>query len=232
MTVKVIAEFGSNPAAYGWDFALFCNLAKWAGATDVKIQLWRAGHFTEAERVAKRPLEFPRDRLSEFVTVAHERDLGAGASVFDTEAVELAAQGCDWLKLAAREFENMALKDAAWNAAWKAGKGLYISRPALSRSLRGPGLITTPMFTISEYPAPAGRILLGLARVAWWTGWHNYRWGWSSHSAPEWLGLDCCLAVALGASVIEKHFALSRIDIEAAHSLTPEEFSKMARATR
>jgi sialic acid synthase SpsE len=52
-------------------------------------------------------------------------------------------------------------------------------------------------------------------------------WGWSSHTRG-WL--DCWLAAKWGASVIEKHLALSPDDIEAGHSLLPHEFHKMTRA--
>src|SRR3990167_1100699 len=102
MTIKLVAEFGSSPAP-DWDFDLWCSAAAQSGATSCKAQLFRAEHFPLVEHASKHALEFPRARLPEFVAAAHVRGLGCGVSVFDAEAVELAARHCDWLKLAARE---------------------------------------------------------------------------------------------------------------------------------
>src|SRR3990172_1121814 len=107
--VEIVAEGGSSPARWGWNFDLWCRTAAMAKATAVKVQLFKAEHFPSAEHASKRPLEFPRARLVEFVEAAHRHGLRAGASVFDNEAVELAAKHCDFLKLAAREWDNAEL---------------------------------------------------------------------------------------------------------------------------
>ena len=83
------------------------------------------------------------------------------------------------------------------------------------------------LFTIQRYPTP-------LFSALWWL-WRASRffkseridyWGWSSHTRGYF---DCIMAARLGALIIEKHFALSRGDVEAGHGLLPDPFSEMAR---
>mgnify|MGYP001588161873 CR=1 FL=1 len=225
MTVKIIAELGSNPAASGWPMKIYCDAAALAGADAAKTQLFYAEHFPEAERESKHPLEFPRERLAEFVACAHNAGLEAGASVFDADAVALAAKYCDWLKLAAREQSNSDLR------------GLTIlTRKTVYRSISNFDNFRVmwrevPMVTISEYPTPMWKSLLAVI------GAEDYfrrraalrAWGWSSHTRGWW---DCALAVRLGASVIEKHICLLHNEIEGGHSLTPADFSRMTSYVR
>ena len=226
MTLKIIAEIGSNPAAGGWQFAEYCDAAAVAGADAVKCQLFRADHFPELEHASKRPLEFPRERLAEFAACAHAAGLEAGASAFDATAVALAARECDWIKLAGREQNNSDLRGLT-----------TLTRKTVYRS------ITTfdsfrvmwrevPMVTISEYPTPMWKALLAAIGAADYFRKHGIgKWGWSSHTAsPGWL--DCALAARLGAAVIEKHFCLSHDEIEGRHSLTPDEFARMVKQVR
>jgi sialic acid synthase SpsE len=56
---------------------------------------------------------------------------------------------------------------------------------------------------------------------------YDRRWGWSSHTTGI---TDCLLAARLGAAAIEKHLKLSDADVEAGHSISVEQFSRMARA--
>ena len=247
-TVTVIAELGSNPSAYAvagcatvgnWDFESFCRAASEAGATHVKIQLWKTESFPPSEQTAKLPLEFPRALLPEFVAQAHRRGLKAGASVFDVEAVNMAAAQCDFLKLAAREQNNTALIDTCVYG----GRGLpvyrSISEPEsyaryVSIGEDGDGgreFVT--LYAVPRYPASMVRSLIAL--LAWRLFVYSLEedgpveWGWSSHSNS---GLDCVLAARLGASVIEKHLSLSKSDSEGAHSLLPDEFGRMVSQIR
>ena len=231
MTIKVIAELGGNPAAYSWNFDSFCRAALFSGANAVKAQLWKVSHFPTEERESKRPLEFPRALLPEFVAQAHRRVMKAGASVFDVEAVELAARQCDFLK-------NGRLIDACVYR----GRGLpvyrsisepesYVRYASLSGDGYGREFIT--LWAQQEYPASMARSLIAL--LAWGLFVHSLEddgpieWGWSSHTASA---LDCVLAARLGASVIEKHICLSKSDPEGAHSLLPDEFGRMVSQIR
>ena len=216
--ITIIAELGSSPAP-AWEFADWCATAANCGADAVKVQLFKAEHFPQAERAQKRVLAFPRGSLAGFVSTAHFYGLTAGASVFDADAVALAAEHCDWLKLAAREQNNHELRRAC-NAT---GKTVYRSLSRLSPDTRQNEI---SLYAIQQYPAP---MLLSLQKVlqAKWHYWNN--WGWSSHTRGA---LDCVLAASLGACVIEKHLALNKTDIEAGHSLLPVKFAAMCSAIR
>lgn len=224
MTIKLVAEIGSSPAPE-WDFKHWCDVAKASGATDVKAQCFLASHFPVSEQASKRPLEFPRARLPEFVAAAHVRGLGCGVSVFDTEAVELAAQHCDWLKLAAREEENTELRD--WTMAWALSQRKPVIRSVTNISASM--LVTfgvTHLAALQQYPAPMWRTIFHLLKAAYHFRGH-FDWGLSSHTTGL---LDCILAARLGASVIEKHLAIDPNNIEAGYSLSPHQFKRLAAA--
>lgn len=225
MTI-IIAELGSNPVDYGWDTGRFCEAAAQAGATHVKIQVYKAEHFPAPYQDEKRRLEFPRNRIGEFADNAHRYGLQAGASVFDEAAVEICARELDFLKLAAREQKNALLIGNVE----KTGKCIYRSISKHDERLEAHDAPFVHLWAIQDYPASTVKSLITLLKA------HNYfyrqglsEWGWSSHTTGT---LDCILAARLGASVIEKHFALSNTDIEGGHSLLPEKFAEMVRGIR
>ncbi len=253
--IMVVCEFGSNPAP-DWDFPVWCAAAKLAGADGVKVQLWKAEHFRKSAKLGlqysndiankivnwyeviddkevetKRPLEFPRERFGEFVSIAHSMGLQAGASVFDSDASLLVSEYADFGKLAAREQDNHKLINAAFfDICQTKLKPLYrsISRPS-KIYMNWHGIIT--LITMQEYPAPLIKSILVLLRWFKYTKLDRHYnkpvpWGFSSHTRSIW---DCVFAVRLGASVIEKHFALDADDIEAGHSLCPFEFERMVK---
>ena len=223
----IIAEIGSSPAPE-WAFERWCEAASLAGATHVKAQMFQAAHFPPAEQASKRPLVFPRQRLGEFVSAAHQCGLKAGVSVFDLEAVDLAGQQGDFLKLAAREENEPSLLDRCLDVA----KPLFRS---VSSSEKWGGWTANGQIvhlrTIPQYPTPLARALVEVVKTA--RAWHKFSgansWGWSSHTRGA---LDCWLAVALGATVIEKHLCLTEHDLEAGHSLNPTQFKAMAQAIK
>jgi len=218
----IIAEFGSSPAAHGWDFDRWNEGAHAAGANAVKVQLFKAEHFPEDEQDSKRPLEFPRERIAEYMQSARALGLMGGASVFDAEAVGLVAKHCDFIKLAAREWDNAALNVSAFGAAWIRNKPLFRSQSKFI--FRSGNTTLTHMFAIQKYPAGMVKSVFALLRAAAFFKAHRVRWGWSSHTRGD---LDCVLAARLGAAVLEKHFALGSSDLESGHSLLPHEFSRM-----
>ena len=224
--IVIIAELGSSPAPE-WNFDLWCALAKDSGATHVKVQLFRAEHFPAAEQPAKRPLEFPRERLAEFVQAAHGYGLKAGASVFDADAVQRVMEACDFIKLAAREQDNNDLMKLVYLARYRPSLlpiPIYRSIDSLGKIMNGPGMTT--LITIPKYPAPLARSSMVVLSFAWRMQRLGLQWGYSSHTTSD---LDVRLAVRLGASVIEKHFCLSPTDLEGGHSLTPVRFREMVK---
>jgi len=226
---RIIAEFGSSPAAYGWELEQWIKAALVSGATSAKVQLFKAEHFPEAEQDSKRALEFPRDTLLTAARLAHAHGLEFGASVFDEEAAILAAQHCDFLKLAAREQYNAALIGACLREATKNNRPVYRSISDTHADLYLLG-VSNPkhmqFFTVQSYPVNMLRAVFAVLKAARFFNSRGLRWGWSSHTTGIF---DCTLAVKLGAQVIEKHLALSKTDLEAGHSLMPHQFYEMVR---
>jgi len=221
--VEIIAEIGSSPAPK-WEFDDWCIAAAGAGATHIKAQMFYAEHFPRVEWESKQPLEFPRERLEEFVKCAHKFHLRAGVSVFDVQAVRMADQCCDFIKQAAREQDNHMLRAIINYRNGPPAKQVYRSVSCFD-ALQYTGDVT--LFAIQEYPTRMSKALMALVRWAWMCrNMYGHMWGWSSHTRGT---LDCIAAAKLGANAIEKHLALKPSDIEAGHSLLPEQFGKMAR---
>jgi len=218
----IVAEFGSSPAAHGWDFDRWNEGARAAGAQAVKVQLFVAEHFPDGEQDSKRPLEFPRARFRQFVLSARANGLNGGASVFYFNAADLAAQYGDFIKLAAREQDNSMLLGHTLDLAERKGIQVYRSISRMPQYHYHP-LVTT-LFTLPVYPAGMVKSVLALLRAAWEFRRRGARWGWSSHTRGD---LDCVLAARMGAAILEKHFALGSTDLEAGHSLLPPAFSRM-----
>lgn len=243
----IIAEFGSSPAP-DWDFHRWCQVASFAGADAVKVQLFKAEHFMKSakiglqyskdifnqvvnwydvvddkEVVAKKPLEFPRRRWFDFVEVAHSYGLQAGASVFDVEAVDIVARDGDFIKLAAREQGNKKLLD---EVLVKREKYVQVYRSISEGKFWGHNYDsrTIHFAAVQEYPTSVFTAVKKL--IAWSRFFEGVKWGWSSHTKSI---IDCWMAVKLGASVVEKHLCLSPKDIEAEHSLLPKDFQKMVK---
>lgn len=228
--VRIIAELGSS-AAPEWDFDKWCAAAAAVGADAVKAQMFVAEHFPRSEWDSKRPLEFPRKRLDDFVRCAHAYGLAAGVSVFDDAAVELAYQSCDFVKLAAREQANGPLMRTVFLAGLdRKSTPLYRSISDLSRQPHTQPASWTTCFAIQRYPAGIVRSLFGIVRAHEFFRRHSVRrWGYSSHTTGTF---DCVFAAYLGAAVIEKHFAISPHNLEAGHSLQPQAFANMVTAVR
>ena len=218
----IICELGSSPYP-AWDFEPWCAAAQAVGADAAKIQLWKTDViYPPHMREQMRPREFPRERLREFVICAHAFGLQAGASVFDLDAVTLAAEWCDWLKLAASQQDNDKLRAACLST----GKRVYRS---ISNLRRGQLYGETTLYAIQRYPAPMWLTLWRLWQASVWFKRQGWRWGHSSHTTGYF---DCIAAANMGASVVEKHFARTSADCEALHSLLPDKFSRMVAGIR
>ena len=163
--------------------------------------------------------------MAEFADTAHAHGLAAGASVFDAEAVDLAARHLDFLKLAAREAENYPLIQMVWRAAM----GKRTLRSISDIKNYDERLPFIHLFAIQKYPAGMVESLAALFRWSAFAKSRGLLWGWSSHTTGD---LDCVVAARLGAFAIEKHFALMPSNIEAPHSLLPAAFAAMAAKVR
>jgi N,N'-diacetyllegionaminate synthase len=251
--VFVIAEAGVN---HNGDLALalkLCDAAREAGADAVKFQTFRAEDLVvpgaptaeyQARQTGQRD-QFAMLRQLELSEDAHRtihsHCAAAGIEFFSTPfsvaAVDLLLRlGVRRLKLSSGELTHRALVEHAAAA----GLPLLVStgmatmeeiREALHwigtarRNLLG----VTVLHCTSAYPAPDGA--LNLRAIGTMARDLGVAVGYSDHS----LGIEAPLAaVALGASVIEKHLTLDRTLPGPDHSasLEPDEFRQMTAGIR
>ena len=215
----IIAELGLNAYPFTPEHLReMCNAARQSGADAVKVQFFRAEHFPASERALKSIYEFPAPVFAEFASIAHEYSLLAGASIFEPRHVIGAANcGIDFIKIAAREWQNDALIRACEALDWMT---VYQSWPIEFRhqAVKPRALEWYLMLCISQYPTPIRNAMNRAYAIT-----PPFK-GWSSHTAYI---SDCIEAVEHGAIVVEKHLALSKNDPEAAWSLLPPAFEFM-----
>jgi len=211
----IIAETCSNIISYLNNLEGVVEAVANTGADALKIQLFKTEYFPLAEQESKRSLEFPRERFSELVKLCHNCGLACGASVFDEEAVECVVDASgDFLKLAVREWNNLELRE------WCMYTGLPILQSFDYRNENNFDYVirdrhtTNPVYLACCPEYPAEKLSMPDCDLI----------GWSSHTS-HWV--DCIIATADYALVIEKHIAFNRYDPESAWSLQPSEFASM-----
>jgi sialic acid synthase SpsE len=219
--VFVIAELCSNAWPYNpAKLSSFIQAAGLAGADAVKVQLFQAEHFPPEEFDAKAKLEFPRERLPTFIDEAHFAGMSAGASVFDVPAIDsLVEAGADFIKLATREQFTSRLIYKSLETGLRVIRSVDWAGSEPQRYAN-----ETLLGCVPEYPT---KTIWGLPLNR--LGDLGGEYGWSSHTT-HWI--DVLDAVQNGATVIEKHFAMSENDPEAEWSLFPEQFKTMVEEIR
>lgn len=249
----VIAELSANHGGRLERAVELVRLAAGTGADAVKVQTYRPDTMTldsseEPFKVAGGTLWDGRtlfDLYAEAQTpwewhpVLQQEARAAGvdffSSPFDLTAVQfLVDLDVPVLKIASFELVDHGLV----RAAAATGKPLIMSTGMASmeeiddavRVAREAGAVHIALLRCnSAYPAPAGE--MDLATIADMTA----RWGVPVGLSDHTLGATAAIAaVALGASVLEKHFTKSRADAtaDAEFSLEPEEFRAMVAAVR
>ena len=246
MNRTIIAEIGS---VHDGSFGNACKLieaAAAAGADVVKFQT----HIAEAETLADAPMPpyfqgeprfayFRRTAFSpaqcrELMQVAASSGVMWISSPFSLEAVDLLEDlGMEVYKIPSGEVSNLPLheKIAATGKPVLLSSGMS-SWAELDRAVavyRSAGAALTVMQCTTEYPTPPERA--GLNVLAEIRDRYGVPAGYSDHTAD--LAVPVA-AAALGATVIEKHFAFSRLmyGSDARHSLEPNEFRQMTAAVR
>lgn len=244
--VFVIAEVGSvHDGSFGNALRLI-DAAAGAGADAVKFQT----HIAEAETLpdAPAPPYFKTEsRLDYFKRTAFSLEQWCAlkarcdesgtiflSSPFSEEAVDLLEQvGLARYKIPSGEVSNIPLleKIAAL------GKPIILSSGMSSwqeldravETIRRFHNDITVLNCTSEYPCPDDQV--GLNVLDEMRARYGLRVGLSDHTPGPYASLA---AVALGASVIEKHFAFSRLmyGSDAQHSMEPLEFAEMVRGIR
>jgi N,N'-diacetyllegionaminate synthase len=249
MAVHIIAEAGSN---YNGSVALAKQLnqvAAESGADSVKYQiintdaLYRPGDYAyghykiEDIRAIRRRDELSDDQWSEIRGDALERGILFSASVFDTEGLDLLC-GFDppYIKTASCDLNNLRfLREIA-----ERGRTMVVSTgmsslgdiekavSSLSKEgIEGEKLVL--LHCVSAYPSSledTNLTFLQTLRSAFGTAV-----GFSDHT----LGREAaCIAVALGATWIEKHFTTDHTldGLDHKHAMEPTAFTEYVRAIR
>lgn len=240
--IDLIAEIGSvHDGSFGNALKLI-EAAAGAGATTVKFQT----HIAEAETTRDAPMPpyfkgeprfdyfrrtgFSLERWRALKAKAAEVGVGFLSSPFSSEAVDLlAAIGVDAYKIPSGEVTNIPMLErvAATGrpALLSSGMSNWAELDAAMAALRGGGPVTI-MQCSSIYPCPPERV--GLNVIAEMRARYGVPVGYSDHT----LGPAAAMAaVALGATVVEKHFTFSRLmyGSDAANSMEPAEFAALAR---
>lgn len=226
--VYVIAEIGSNHDDDLEQAKLLIRIAADCGANAAKFQLYRAdelypGHTT--------PHAVPDEWLPVLKQEAHEHGLEFLCSVFSRETlnaymvIEPAA-----VKIASPEATNRTLLRAAAETGLPvivATGATTIGQVEQARAIVGSNLIL--LHCVSAYPAPASEMNLNVIREM--QERCRVPVGLSDHTLERVVSE---LAVAAGASVIEKHLTLDRTLPGPDHgfSLEPRDFKAMVRSVR
>jgi sialic acid synthase SpsE len=218
----LIADLCSNIAPFDRKVVAWAaERAVASGATHVKVQVFTPSHFPRQERDAKRAVTFPRHLLGMLVDVVENAGGWVGASVFDEHAVDACLDaGVDFLKLATREAFNTTLVDLCADTGLPTFTSIPLGlkvQPWRDRRPNETFLGCIPQYPVVDWPA--------------YDPFAHFRpqpsWGWSSHT-PHYQ--DVLMAVAAGATVIEKHLMFTPTDPEAAWSLSCEDFRRMVDA--
>jgi N,N'-diacetyllegionaminate synthase len=177
---------------------------------------------------------FSPDQWKALKNYCEECGVGFMSSPFSVEAVELLEEiGAPQYKIGSGEVSNTQLLDAVA----RTGKPVLLSSgmstwaeldEAVETILRRNPSLTILQCT-SEYPCPYERV--GLNVMVEMGGRYKLPVGLSDHTLTSYPSIA---AVALGASVIERHLTFSRrmYGSDARHSLEPNEFAEMVRGIR
>lgn len=254
MSLEIIAELSGNHNG-SLDRALqLVNIAASAGATHIKLQtytpdsltldidepafrvgpshpIWPNRTLFDLYREAQTPYSWHQTIFSE----ARELGLIPFSTPFDEAAVDFLEElGVTKFKVASLEIIDLPL------ISYMASKRLpmIISTGAASleevdeavATVRGEGCDDlTLMVCTSDYPASASEA--NLARIPFLRDRYDCTVGLSDHT----LGIHVALgAVALGATVIEKHICISRDDggVDSSFSATPDELENLVRLAK
>lgn len=240
MTLSIVAELSGNHRGSIQTALDLLYAAKEAGATAVKLQTmhpdriaaagiaivggpWHGRELRDLYRETMTPWDWHQRLFSEGEALC----LDVFSSPFDPEAVAfLETLDCPRYKVASPEVTDWPLLDAIQ----RTRKPVLLSDGMASdadlrAALEVLGYFeTTIMRCVSEYPAAPGSYCIEPPMGV-------HQWGVSDHSMSTTVAV---VAVARGASVIEKHLCVRRADggPDAGFSLEPEEFAHMVRMVR
>ena len=242
--MKIIAELGnSHEGSLGLAKCMIKAAAE-CGATTCKIQT----HIFQAESLPDAPnppyfdsesrkdyferTSFNKDQYGELISYAESLNVEFISSPFSVEALKfLLDLGMKTVKIPSGEVSNMLLINAVAaepvNVIISSGMSTEIELDRAIQVLKA-GHINdlTVLQCTSEYPCPPEHV--GLDRIMHFKNRYSCEVGFSDHTLSESIP---AIAVYAGATVIEKHFTLSKLAYgsDAPNSLEPEEFKRMVR---
>lgn len=254
MSTLIIAEAGVN---HNGDIALARRLidaAADAGADRVKFQTFsadrlattkaskaryqaQASHDEESQHAMLRRLELSREAHLELIAHCRARGIPFFSTAFDTESADLLLElGISCFKIPSGEITNLPYlrhigrcAESVILSTGMANLGEVEAALAVLEQAGTPRRRVTVLHCTTEYPAPIAEVNLR-AMVAMHDAF-DVAVGYSDHTP----GIEVAVAaVALGATVIEKHFTLDRSLPGPDHraSLEPDELRAMVRAIR
>jgi N,N'-diacetyllegionaminate synthase len=247
--VYVIAEAGVN---HNGDLALahqLVDVAADSGADAVKFQTFDAAKLvsstaattpyqrerggSEDQMSMLQALTLPKDAWVELQRHAEDRGIAFLSTPFDLDSADLlVAMGVPALKISSGELTTLpflqALSGLGTTLLMSTGMGTAAEVDAAVAACEGaPGLVL--FHCVSAYPAPIEECNLRV--IPELVARHSVPVGWSDHTP----GLTTALgAVALGASILEKHFTTDRTLPGPDHkaSLEPDELNEYVAATK
>jgi sialic acid synthase SpsE len=241
----VIAEIGLNHGGSVRDALALVDAAAHAGASAVKLQSLRGETLVAAS--CPPPAHVECESLREFFGVfeldesahasvaarARERGLAFMSTPFDLDAVDMLVRlGCDAIKIASGDLTHHALiaRAAATGLPLVISTGmseLEEVRAAVACARDAGARDIALLHCVSAYPVPAGS--QNLRAIATLAAEFGVPAGLSDHGTDP---LDIAVAVALGASLYEKHIVLDgdRGAIDAAVSATGRQLQVLVRS--
>lgn len=244
--VYVIAEVGSvHDGSFG-NAKCLIDVASSCGADAVKFQT----HLPEAETLRDAPMPpyfqgeprfeyfsrtgFTEEQWSQLSRHAHDAGLDFLSSPFSIEAVALLERiGVARYKVPSGEVTNLPMLDAIAQTGREvllsSGMSSWAELDAAVSVIRRHHDRITVMQCTSAYPCPPQ--MVGLNVMADMASRWGVPVGYSDHSAEN---NACLAAVALGATVIEKHLTFSRAmyGSDAKFSAEPEQFKRLVSGIR
>lgn len=247
----VIAEVSNNHLGDADRACRLIEAAARTGASAVKIQNYDADSLTidsdRPEFIVRTPpwagmnyyqlyrqIALPAEHTERLFRVARDCGITIFSSPFDERAVALLQElECPAFKIASFE----ASDDPLLRAVAATGKPVLVSTGVSTQEdirqtlevLRSSGCRDVAfLHCVSEYPARAADMNL---RALDWLAGLGCPTGLSDHTLDS---LAAVIAVARGASIVEKHFTLARADggPDAAFSLEPDEFAALVDTLR
>ncbi len=226
MSVEIIAEIGSNWNGDQDEAEDLFEAAAKCGADTVKFQ-----HYPD-DRYGPHPMSL--DDLDLFDDFARQMGVGFLCSVFDEKTLNEYIEGCSptRVKIASPELTDHRLlgacADAGLDIILSTGMSTEQQISEAVQLIEDKGAKVTLLHCVSSYPAPPQEMNLRAMRRLSRYG----PVGLSDHTLDPVVAP--VMAVALGATIIEKHFTLNTAQAGPDHSyaMSPEWFTWMVDAVR